>query len=402
MIDRDDDLQYEFLALIDSQSDFNDHPQGVLMHLRAPKSVWPPSTEMDPQKLSLRTEGLSAKVFHRALPSAPDEAESPQGYAFRILLRGRCDSVERARLPSLQALHRLGTTKIYVLRDDASERIACRLYPLLYQIENRLRGYLMSFMTHKLGPNWWDATASEKMQDKAKMRRSNERVFSKLADHNAYLIDFNELGEIVYKQSSGFKTANDILARVMSTPPTPEGVRALQDELKSNYDKFFKESFANRDFQRHWKVFEDLRNRIAHGGLFTSEDLVLGTDTANALLAVIHDAEAKAESLVLSSAERESVVSHIGSTPVDDSEVQPDDVLEVLDELEDAARRRPRGFAGYRRLVWTECPKRGYSTYAAKSVLDDLERSRQIEFYYVDNPDQPSFPTRAVRRRPQP
>ena len=38
------------------------------------------------------------------------------------------------------------------------------------------------------------------------MRKKNEQVFGKYVENSAYRIDFDELGEIVYEHSSGFRT----------------------------------------------------------------------------------------------------------------------------------------------------------------------------------------------------
>jgi len=66
---------------------------------------------------------------------------------------------------------------LYVLIDQASERIACELYPLIYQVENLLRQYLIKFMVTRLGPNWWDATATSEWSQKVRQRKNNEIVF---------------------------------------------------------------------------------------------------------------------------------------------------------------------------------------------------------------------------------
>lgn len=137
----------------------------------------------------------------------------------------------------------------YVVRDDVSKSIAEQLYPYLYQVENALRGYLTKFMAIKIGPSWWTLNASADMSDKAKERKGNERVFGKLVNNSAFLIDFDDLGELVYEQSSGFLTKEDVANRVLNLEESIEALKSLKEELRSNYQKYFQEHFAKKDFK---------------------------------------------------------------------------------------------------------------------------------------------------------
>ena len=60
---------------------------------------------------------------------------------------------------------------------------------------------------------------------------------------------------------------------------------------QSNYHKFFKTAFADRDFKQKWKTWESYRNKIAHTNLFTKDDLVDGKKIADELVAIIGEAD---------------------------------------------------------------------------------------------------------------
>src|SRR5437016_2464211 len=147
-------------------------------------------------------------------------------------------------------------------------------------------------------------TASSEMTDKAKTRKKNERIFGKHIENSAYLIDFDDLGEIVYEQCSGFLTRDDIVKRIAAVPETPDAIHALKQELQSNYLKLFKESFADKNFKDKWKQFEELRNRIAHNNLFTADDLKKGNLLADEITKIISDADVESAKLVISTEER--------------------------------------------------------------------------------------------------
>ncbi len=148
-----------------------------------------------------------------AIEETNEPAASPSndlGRAFIVTLVGPYDEIEYRREPLAALLKGQEFELLYVLKDQVSEKIACLLYPHVYRIENLLRGYLIRFMATHIGPRWWELTASSEMTQKAKMRKKNERVFGRYIENSAYLIDFDELGEIVYEHSPGFRTREDI------------------------------------------------------------------------------------------------------------------------------------------------------------------------------------------------
>ena len=91
--------------------------------------------------------------------------------AFMVSLTGDYDRVEPLREPLVEFIQGQSFGHLYVIRDEVSEQIACRLYPYLYRMENLLRGYLIKFMATRIGPTWWQLTASSEMSTKAKIRK---------------------------------------------------------------------------------------------------------------------------------------------------------------------------------------------------------------------------------------
>lgn len=69
-------------------------------------------------------------------------------------------------------------------------------------------------------------------------------------------------------------------------------LKTLKDDLQSNYHKFFKTAFADKDFKTKWNTWESLRNKIAHSNLFTNDDLVTGQKIAEELIRIISDDDA--------------------------------------------------------------------------------------------------------------
>jgi hypothetical protein len=269
-------------------------------------------------------------------------------------------------------------------------------------------------MTTRFGGTWWKLNASKEMDDKAKMRKKNEVVFGKLIDNSAFLIDFDELGELIFEQTSGFLTREDIENRVTQLPETIEALRALKTDLQSNYHKFFKSAFADRDFKAKWNKWEYLRNKIAHTNLFTMEDLDDGKKVAAEIIEIITAAEQSKEQPVVTQSEREAmqeqviaktekndvIISPQPSEPVPSplSEVITDqDFLSELAQQESYYQTRPDGFVGLARFIRFHLAELGFDESSARSTLQRLQLERKIEVYYVPNPYDSASKTAAVR-----
>jgi hypothetical protein len=391
-------LVYQLLALDPSEKTRSENAISLLYLIRGFTKLWkdPKVSEAD-CRITDGPSTLSVVLIEEATESAATAGDE-LGRAFVVTLSGPYENIERLREPLAALLKNQEFELLYVLKDQISEQIACKLYPHLYRIENLLRGYLIRFMATHIGPRWWELTASAEMADKAKMRKKNERVFGKHIENSAFLIDFGELGEIVYKHSSGFRTRDDIVERISSLEETPEAVRALKQELRSNYYKLFKESFADKNFKEKWTEFEVLRNKIAHNNLFTAADLASGDLLAKEISDIVSAADSEALKLVITSEEREAIKENVIARSGPTEEIGDETFLSELDSQEKLYAGRPRGFVGIARFVSSYLGSKGYSPWSSREAIERLTRSGAVEIYYVPNPYDNERPTAAIRR----
>lgn len=389
-------LAYQLLALDPIAKARCEDPISLLYQIRGFTKLWSSPTIKEPE-CKLKDGGCSLLIVE-ATPDTDEADEVDRGRSFILTLTGPFEDIEPKREPLAAFLKDANFDLLYVLKDELSEQIACELYPHLYRIENMLRGYLIRFMATRIGPRWWELTASTEMADKAKMRKKNERVFGKHLENSAFLIDFDELGEIVYKQSSGFLTREDIVGRVSNLPETPAAIKALKSELRSNYDKLFKEAFADKGFKDKWKQFEALRNKIAHNNLFTAADLSLGAELAKDLTEIISAADTEAQTLVISTEEREAIKEQVARSATWQTRDLTDNVFfDELDSALDFAHSRDR-FVGLTHFVNNILIPKGYSYFAAHAKIEELSDRGVLEVYYVSNPAKPDRETAALRR----
>ena len=383
-------LKYELLALDPPQKTRCENPESLLHMLRGFSSLWT-NPVVNEQEYEIKDGETTLRVGLVVLPMEEDGTSQDSGFgrAFIVSLSGLFSAIEAKREPLTGFLKDQQFQLLYVLKDEVSEQIACKLYPHLYQIENRLRGYLIKFMSTRIGPTWWEFTVSAEIREKANMRKKNERVFGKHLENSAYLIDFAELGEIIYEQSSGFVTKTDILKQINELPETADAIKSLKADIQTNYQKLFKESFADKDFKDKWKQFEVLRNKIAHGNLFTSDDLESGEQLAKEIIELIDSADRKTEELVITEKEREAI--HESVTIDTDfswqNEITSDEFMDQLRNQENYYNRRNRrnGFVGISMFL-RYLTNLGYAYHSAKKLVQMLKAEEKVEIYTVRNP----------------
>ncbi|MCH7727278.1 MAG: hypothetical protein IH991_12480 [Planctomycetes bacterium] len=405
---------FEMLVLDPAKKTHYDGTLSLLFALRSYSRLWQ-NPKLIEDELTIK-DGETSLCITDQLGKTDESAptQNPKR-AFSICLSGDFDAIEPLRLPIVEYVEEQRFEHRYITKDEISEQIACELYPHLYRVENRLRGYLTRFMTTRFGGTWWKLTASKEMDDKAKMRKKNERVFGTRIDNSAFLIDFDELGKLVFEQTSGLLTRKDIENRVIQLPAEDAtALKTLKADLRSNYYNFFKEAFADKDFKTRWNTWESLRNKIAHSNLFTNNDLVDGKQIANELIQIIKEAEESDEQPTVSQAEREAAQEQMiarteteesvsvgdtngGSTEVDSESLTEDVFLEELKQQEDFYSNRPNGFVGLVRFFRFHLTDMGYQESEARSMLRQLQHDDKLEVYHVENPYDDTSQTAAIR-----
>jgi hypothetical protein len=390
-------IAYQILALDPSLKTRSEDCRSLLYQIRGFSKLWSKTAKIHDSDDKI-IDGSCSLLIVAATPDEVTDDATDRGRAFILTLTGTYEQLEPKREPLAALLKDASFDLIYVLKDEVSEHVAIKLYPLLYRIENLLRGYLIRFMATRIGPRWWELSASAQMTEKARMRKGNERVFGKLIENSAYLIDFDELGELVYKQSSGYLTREDIVGKVTQLVETPEAIRALKQELRTNYDKLFKEAFADKGFKDKWKQFESLRNKIAHNNLFTAADLATGEQLAHDLTAIITSADAEAQKLVITADEREAIKEQVAKAATWQTRDLTDESF--FKELDVAlAGAAAKGlFVGLTWFTNNVLIPKGFSYLACHSTIERLTEHGTLEVYYVPHPNEPAKNTAALRR----
>ncbi|MCG8578178.1 MAG: HEPN domain-containing protein [Flavobacteriales bacterium] len=306
-----------------------------------------------------------------------------------------------------------------ILRDDISTSISNQLYPEINTVEILLRRYLIKFFIQKIGLNWWELTANSNMEKKVSSRRKDRKdILAGYIDTDLEYIDFNELGELIYKQSSGFNQPEKVIEKI-SEISSMEEFEKFRTELDGNYSKYFKKYFKEKNFESLWSKLIKIRNKVAHQGSFHKTELDMGLELAKSIKNIITDAENEIDSLVLSIDEKEAIrntaieqLEEINSSDDDTKEVTDKRIAlkgptivgkidlgerqyktirghkvitesEMIEELENAEDEQYNSYVGLKWFVTTYLADRNYSIGFSYSLLNIMVEKGLIEIYSI-------------------
>ena len=235
------------------------------------------------------------------------------------------------------------------------------------------------------------------------------------------LIDFNDLGEIIYKHKLGFNKPENLVDKVLSISTEDELIK-LKDELDGNYNRFFKQHFKDLGFEKKWKDMFLIRNKVAHNNLFTAIDLQTSQMRHEELMEIINKAESNIDAFRFSIVEQEAMIktselidpnnsldeNRLPGLKIIDKIDLPEQqiyktaiisesvLLEELKRAEKSLKSKNLTFIGLKSFVTNILGVKGYSygpTYAQINVLKD---KGLIELYDIEE-DFNLYPVKAVR-----
>ncbi len=297
--------------------------------------------------------------------------------AYTLTVNGNFVSVESFRIPLLSYLKTLNFDSMYVLEDHISLAIAKSIYPSIYKVESFLRKYLIKFFAIKLGPEWWKLTADSEMQKKTNQRKNNETVFSEYVDNEVFLIDFGELGKLIYSQSSGNLSKDDIVNKVIKLENTVEALQKFKQEIQTNYNKFFKNTFKENNFQNNWEELEKIRHKIAHNNLFTIEDQERSGELVSVLVKTIKLANDEIDKVPFSDSDKQYIINSF----IRQKTINRELFFEELDLSIKWAMKHADGFVGLQNFIVNILGSKGYTFQDTRDLIKVLEKEGLVEIY---------------------
>lgn len=337
---------------------------------------------------------LNVKLTSKIIEHNPDTAK----ISILIRVEGE-DKLEAFRLPLVKHLKDERFDFIYILTDDVSKEICQKLYPKINLLENLLRKYLTTFFATRLGPKWWDDIAYDELNKKVRDRRNNETVFSKhmlngkeetLVDTKSFLIDFKDLGEIIYRVSAGNLKSEDITKQIEKLDENnltvlKDAVKNLKNEIKTNIKKFFPE-FEKINFQKKWEFLYNIRNKVAHNSILTKNDEDEANKSLDELIKFLQRENDSLGQLRFDPEEIAIYQENIVKQSSKYTKITKDELAWELYKMDDWTRRNKRPFIGLKYFVADILGIKGYDIGTSYDIINELKDEGYIEVYSYTDP----------------
>lgn len=337
---------------------------------------------------------LDIKLTCMVIENNPDTAK----ISFLLKIEGE-SNLAGFRKPLVKYLKDEKFDFIYILTDEVSKEISCSLYEGLNTIENLLRKYLTTFFATRLGPKWWDDVATDELNKKVRDRKNNETVFSKqtingreetLVDTKSFLIDFKDLGEIIYRVSAGNLKSDNITKQIEKLDENdsenlPIAVLKLKNEIKTNIKKYFPE-FEKIEFQKKWEFLYGIRNKVAHNGLLTENDQEEALKYLTELTAFLNKQNDEIGQLQFDPEEIAVYQENIVKQSSRYAKITKEELAWELYKMDDWSRRNKRPFISLKYFVAEILGIKGYDIGTSYEVINELQSDGFVEIYNYSDP----------------
>ncbi|MDB9321346.1 HEPN domain-containing protein [Nodularia spumigena CS-591/04] len=410
-------LKFELLCIDQQEKVKFKKPKNFILALSIIESLWKSDPLISEDHLEINDNVQQIKLSVQPFDTSKMVTGGRFSSAYYIVIEGQFKNIEPFRIKLIDQLKDLGFDHRQILIDDVSNEIAINIYPLINRIENLLRKYIVKFFITKIGTDWWSIAVSKENREKAKSKRSNEVVFTNTSKviADVTLLNFDQLGKIIYSQSSIFTKIEDVIGKVKAS----SDLESLKKELlEGNYAKYFKDTFEQNDFQKKWEQLTFIRNKVAHNNYFVQKDVNLANDLCDELTEIINNADSSIDALILSIADKEAMMKaiddlveiekeekqleqqeRIGSEELEDNSLKsknPESVVkpylvlseeELISKLRECSKLKEyREFVGLKAFVRDYLSTQGYSLNSSYVLINVLADKGKIEIYEVPNP----------------
>lgn len=192
---------------------------------------------------------------------------------YEVCIEGDFELLEQYRTFFIKELSPFCLT-MYCIEDEISNAISIAAYPIVREMENSLREYLVRFFSKRFGSKWWENNTTQGLKAKVAERKKSGGSWHKL-NMELYNIDFDELTILLegrFGKTDG-KAVLDALDIIVSHRENEdefnEQVSKLRNKFLDNWEKFFGQEIKIKNFLADWKEMYEVRCEVAHNSLLS-------------------------------------------------------------------------------------------------------------------------------------
>jgi len=361
----------------------------IIIRLKHNNKLWKTVTIKNEDEIYDEKLKISCKISQ--IETNPDTVNS----AIIVSTSGESKQLEEFRINIIKYFKNERFDSIYILDDDISKDFASTLYPEINSIENLLRKFLIQYFSTKLGPQWWDMIADSDKRKKVSQRKNVNSIFFEttkmdgkeepLVDNKAYLIDFDDLGDLIYQTSAGNLTINDVIQKVEKCNTIDE-LKDLKDNLQKNIKKYFSE-FEKIKFQEKWQTLKDTRNLVAHNSIIDRNTYDKALKSLSDLKKFLEEQNQIIRSIKVDPNEIDSLQENYEESSLLYKQIKKSELALELSKYCDWSKRCQRKFAGKKNFIVNILGGKGFDFNYSDSVLNELVNDGFVEIYDWIDPD---------------
>jgi hypothetical protein len=192
----------------------------------------------------------------------------------RIVLNGSLQDIDKCHQKLQKHILSQEPLNFYRYIDEAGDKIRCQAYPILAEIENKIRAFINQAIVDIWEFNWWNSHPPDKIAQK-----TNKLYFRHKNDENVHPLEctnFEDLIDILTAKFSCWKPEQSItvgdLSNLLNNHHTIDDINTeLQKKMNvhSYWDNVFSKYFQNEE---QWKKLEKIlikfiipqRNNVMH------------------------------------------------------------------------------------------------------------------------------------------
>ncbi len=382
----------------DNQCVFGDEPSRLALSLKSNVSLFPKNTTI--KDIDASNSLLNDNDNNLTLTVTKLTGSAFLDYTVAFYLKCEISSAEkntthfnsfRLNIVSYLIEQKLG--KIYITKDDLSSFLLNDLYMKMNKVENLLRSYITKHFSMTEGVSYWfNQVLDNEVKNKAGKRRNNEDVFSTLVEENEkknfvidtrmYLIDFEDLGNIIYANSFGNLKIEDLINKIENS----ENLDNLKLSVKNNIERYF-QSFKDIEFQKKWDFLKSIRHKIAHNGLISTDQKEKADQYLDELIKFVEEKDIEKNGQMLNIDTFIDIEKREYSyTDSHYKEITKNALMQELASYQKWSQNIGRDFLGLKNFLYNRLGGMDYQIGKAWDKLEDLEKEGYIAFYEWKDP----------------
>jgi len=243
-----------------------------------------------------------------------EESDSSDDIVFHLIIESESEnlkeSLRKINLAARAIRKSIGESDYGLLLntvwDETSQYYSEKCYPLINEIENRMRKLIFLFMFKTLGKEWINFAIPQKVRDSIlnNVKRDGESYSNR---DILYSANFDHLSDLLFLPYSSVKSVQDVIKMVEKAKEEGDFEELKKLKYQSNWKRYFSEVDNFEELKDKWKTLYKYRNMIAHNRLINEAAYQEANKLVDEINKILDEADNAIQTLNVSEEGKEEV-----------------------------------------------------------------------------------------------